>query len=190
MKKSPWLLVPVLAVATLALAGNAPAGGPDPEPSAVAAAYYLTFGAGRGAEIKGESRVAGREGAIEVQAFSWGVSNSGAAELGARAGAGKATVQDLSITKRLDAASPQLALAALTGAHFSDATLIGIQPNAREPFYTLRMEDVLVTSVALSGAGEVPTESVTLNFAKVTMRHGGGPAVGWDIAKNAPISGR
>src|SRR5262249_33480680 len=78
--------------------------------------------------LQGESRdkvhgAAGKQ-KIDVLAWSWGMSNSGTAHTGGGAGAGKANVQDLSITKYIDKCSPSLMLACCKGTHYDDAELI------------------------------------------------------------------
>ena len=59
-------------------------------------------------ELKGASRdkVHKDEIEIDVLAWSWGISNSGSAQVGGGAGSGKCSVQDLSFTKYIDKASP------------------------------------------------------------------------------------
>src|SRR5262249_56590322 len=74
-------------------------------------------------ELKGESRDKTHKDEIDVLAWSWGISNSGSAQVGGGAGAGKCNVQDLSFTKYLDKASPDLMLACCNGKHFPKATL-------------------------------------------------------------------
>ena len=50
-------------------------------------------------KLAGESAdKSGHKDEIDVLAWSWGVSNSGSAHVGGGAGAGKANIQDLSLT--------------------------------------------------------------------------------------------
>ena len=72
-------------------------------------------------DIKGESKDKTHKEKIDVLAWSWGVSNSGNAQVGGGAGAGKVNVQDLSFTKYVDSATCPLLLAASNGKHY-DAT--------------------------------------------------------------------
>src|SRR5437867_751490 len=75
-------------------------------------------------DLKGESRDKTHASEIDVQAWSWGISNSGSAHVGGGAGAGKCNVQDLSFTKYIDKTSPDLMLACCNGKHFTKATLV------------------------------------------------------------------
>jgi type VI protein secretion system component Hcp len=61
----------------------------------------------QGQPIKGESKVKGHEGEIDVLAWSWGLSEA----------AGKVTLQDLSIRKSVDLASVPILRVAETSEH-------------------------------------------------------------------------
>ena len=74
-------------------------------------------------DIKGESKDAKHGGEIDVLAWSWGLSQSGSAHLGAGAGSGKVNVQDLSLTKYVDSSSTALMVAACKGTHIKQASL-------------------------------------------------------------------
>src|SRR5690348_30150 len=73
--------------------------------------------------IKGESQEEGHKDWIEIESFSWGLSQTGSFGTGGGGGAGKASLHDLSFTHRLDKASPQLMLACCTGKHIPSAVL-------------------------------------------------------------------
>lgn len=123
---------------------------------------------------KGESRDKTHAGKIDVLAWSWGMSNSGTAHTGGGAGAGKANVQDLSITKYVDKSSPGLMLACCKGTHFDDAELI-VRKAGDTPveYIKITLTEVLVTAVSTGGSGgeDRLTENVTLNFAKVKVEY-------------------
>ena len=56
-------------------------------------------------DIKGESTDAKHKDEIDVVAWHWGVNQSAAPHVGSGAGAGKVTVRELTISKRIDIAS-------------------------------------------------------------------------------------
>jgi len=123
--------------------------------------------------IDGESTDDRHKGEIEIQSFSWGVSNAGSMSSGSGGGAGKASFQDMHFTRRLDKASPKLALACATGQHIPSAVLVcrksGSDGKPVE-YYTITLTDLLISSVATggsSGGTDLPTESFSLNFAKI-----------------------
>jgi type VI secretion system secreted protein Hcp len=146
--------------------------------------------------IKGESKDSKHPGEIDVLAWSWGVSNSGNAHSGGGAGAGKANIQDLSFTKYVDVATPDLMLACCNGKHIADATLV-VRKSGEKPleYLKIKLTDILVTSVSTGGSGgeDRLTENVTLNFSKVNLDYieqsktggeGAKPKMGWDISAN------
>ena len=147
-------------------------------------------------DIKGESKDKAKKEHIDVLAWSWGVSNSGNAQVGGGAGAGKVHVQDLSITKYVDSATPPLLLAASNGEHFKEA-LLTVRKAGKDAveYIKIKLEEVLITSLSTGGSGgeDRLTESVTLNFAKVHFDYvpqkddgKAGTAIPycWDIAAN------
>ncbi len=147
-------------------------------------------------DIKGESKDKAHKEKIDVLAWSWGVSNSGNAQVGGGAGAGKVNVQDLSFTKYVDSATPPLLLAASNGKHYDEATLT-VRKAGEHPveYIKIKMTEVLITSLSTGGSGgeDRLTENVTLNFAKVSVDYTpqddkgkGGTAIpySWDIAAN------
>lgn len=74
--------------------------------------------------IKGESKDKAHKEAIDVIAWSWGLSNSGSFHTGGGGGSGKVNVNDLSFTKYVDKASADLQLACCNGKHLKSAKLV------------------------------------------------------------------
>ena len=125
--------------------------------------------------IKGESSDATHSGAIEIQSFSWGVSNAGTVSGGG--GAGKVSFQDFHFTCSAGKATPKLMLACATGQHIKKAVLF-VRKSGGDgtPYIKVTLEDILVSSVAQTGrptpdADPKPTEQVSLNFTKITYEH-------------------
>lgn len=135
--------------------------------------YYLEIEG-----IPGESVEKGFKDYIDVESFSWGVTQSGTTGSGAGGGAGKATFQDLSFTTRVSRASPNLMIACATGQHIKEATLIARKAGDKaQTFLTIRMEDLLVSSYQTGGSGSDPSadtfpmDSVSLNFARIRFEY-------------------
>jgi type VI secretion system secreted protein Hcp len=146
--------------------------------------------------VDGESKDKVHKKEIDVLAWSWGLSNSGSAHVGGGAGAGKVNVQDISITKWVDSASPKLMLAACDGKHFANA-LLTVRKAGEKPveYLKIKIEEVLITSISTGGSGgeDRLTENVSLNFSKVSVDYvpqddkgAAGTAIpmSWDIAAN------
>jgi len=127
-----------------------------------------------GDKFKGESRDKAHLAEIDVLAWSWGMSNSGTAHTGGGAGAGKANVQDLSLTKYVDASSAALQLACLTGEHIPTANLV-VRKAGTTPleYIKITLTECLITAVTTGGSGgeDRLTENVTVNFAKVKFEY-------------------
>jgi type VI secretion system secreted protein Hcp len=136
-------------------------------------------------------------GAIDVLAWSNGLSQSGTFHSGG--GAGKANFQDLSITKYLDSASPYLMLHTSNGAHIKSATLtIRKAGEIKHDYFKVELTKVMVTSVS-SGGGDGDdklTENISLNYAEITWTYypydnrgiqGTPIVVGWNVAKNTSL---
>lgn len=112
--------------------------------------------------------------AIDILAWSWGVSNSGTAHMGGGAGSGKANFQDISCTKYIDSGSHALLLGCATGEHFTKATLtVRKAGKTQQKYVEIIMEEVLIASVSTGGSGgeDRLTENISLNFAKVTFNY-------------------
>jgi type VI secretion system secreted protein Hcp len=150
-------------------------------------------------DVAGESKDDKHSGSIDVLAWSWGLSNAGNAHIGGGAGAGKVSVQDLSVTKYVDKGSTVLALACCNGKHFKQA-LLTVRKAGEKPleYLKIKMEDVLISGLSTGGSGgeDRLTENVRFNFAKVTMEYapqkqdGSGDAtvkMGWNVAGNVKM---
>lgn len=150
-------------------------------------------------DIKGESKDSVHKEKIDVLAWSWGASNSGSAQIGGGAGVGKVNVQDMSFTKWVDKASPDILLATCNGKHIPEAILI-VRKAGEKPleYLTITMNDLIITSYSTGGSGgeDRLTENVTINFAKVkfgyveqtaTGGEGAKPEVGWNIVENVKL---
>jgi len=153
-------------------------------------------------DIKGESTDSKHANEIDVLSWSWGASQSGSAHMGGGAGSGKVQIQDLTLTKYVDAASPTLFKMCCDGSHIKAAKLT-VRKAGKDPLEYLKIsiEDAIVSSISTGGSGgqDRLTENVTLNFARVhvlyTPQTAGGTAGastsgGWDISANKPFEAK
>ncbi len=124
--------------------------------------------------IKGESLDSKHKGEVEVSSWSWGVAQSGSVAHGGGGGEGKASFNDFNFTHHVDKASPVLLKACATGEHIKEATItVRKAGKGQQEFLIIKMNDVLITSVNPSGAGDTPAtaEHVSLQFAKVDLEY-------------------
>ena len=147
--------------------------------------------------IKGESVDKAHKEEIEVLSWSWGMSQTGTTHRGTGGGAGKVSVQDLSIVKYVDRASPVLIQTCCTGKHIEEAVL-SVRKAGGEPldYLVLTLNDVLISSVSSGGStgDELVTETISLNFARFNVSYqpqdakggkaGGAIEAGFNIATN------
>lgn len=123
----------------------------------------------------GESIDSKHPGEIDVLAWSWGMSQSGTTHNGPGAGSGKVNVQDMSITKYVDNASPKLQLFCCNGSHIDEALLTVRKAGGTAPieYIKITMTNVIVASVSTGGSGgeDRLTENLSLNFATVKFEY-------------------
>ncbi len=149
--------------------------------------------------LDGESVDSVHADEIDILAWSWGMSQSGTMHMGKGGGAGKVSVQDISVTKYVDSASHDLIRKCCNGAHFNEAVLT-VRKAGADPleYLVITMKEVIVTSVSTGGSGgeDRLTENVTLNFKEFEVvytpqeKDGSGGAAkdfAWNIAENTDI---
>jgi type VI secretion system secreted protein Hcp len=148
--------------------------------------------------IAGESQDAKHKEEIELVSFAWGVDQAGQVAAGGGGGAGKVKLKALDFLMKVNKASPQLFLAAVSGKHIKDATLsVRRAKKAALEYLKIKFEDVLVTSYEQVGDEEdEPYELVSFDFARIEVEvtsqdakgsEAGAVKAGWDLAKNVKI---
>jgi type VI secretion system secreted protein Hcp len=149
--------------------------------------------------IDGESTDAKHKGEIDVLAWSWGLSNETPAGGGGGGGAGRAKIENISINKSVDLASPLLLSFGAQGQRIKEGTLTTRRPGkAGNEFLLLKMTNVVVTSVNVAAVQDqnVPTENVTLGFGKIELTYRSTKPAGgvgtektftWDVAQGKPF---
>ena len=160
--------------------------------------YYLKLGS-----IDGESTDAKHKIWIDIESFSWGVTNPGNAAKGGAGGGGgggqgKASFFDVFFSARAGKQSPLLFLNTANGGHLKSAVLEGVKRGSDSPttFVSVKLTELLITSHKQDVLGgrlhdeedhntkqlDVGTlmDQFTLNFAKIevtftTQNEEGGP---------------
>jgi type VI secretion system secreted protein Hcp len=149
------------------------------------------------AGVTGDSKIDGHEGEIDVLSASLGATNPSSRAHGGGAGTAKVNVHDLMITKRADAASPELFLKTCDGTHYEDATLVFCKAGGDGgpvEYLKYEMTHVFVSSWQQSGGGDqFAMENVALSMEKLKVTFTGQDDTGaptepveveWDIAAN------
>lgn len=124
--------------------------------------------------INGESKITGHTNEIEVVSFSHGVSqpiqwkqsNTGRT-------VGRADHQDFTITKHIDLATPTLNEACCQGKQLGTITVTLTRVDGAQvlDYMKYTLEKPLISSISISGGGDLPVETVTFNYSKITWTY-------------------
>ena len=149
--------------------------------------------------IDGDVTVIGHEKEIELNSFQFGASLA-VSPIGGGGGAsaGKVSLSEIVGTKMMDKSSPLLFQKLVTGSHIPKIDIYFVKFNAGAPqtYAHYILEDVLISSYSVSSGGDLPTESISLNFAKIQFEFtpnntdgtlGSTIHAGWDLALNKAI---
>lgn len=132
-------------------------------------AIYMKFG-----DIKGQVQTEGFKDWIELQSFQYGVNRNVSTGAGGQGREGAHPhVSDIVVTKHFDVASPKLYQDSVAGAFHSkvEIKLTTTTKNKIDTYLAVELTDCGVASYSTSAhggvGGEVPMESLSLNFTKI-----------------------
>lgn len=152
--------------------------------------------------IDGESTKKGFEKQIELESFSWAVHQTATTHSGTSGGsAGKAVVNDISFSKKVDKTSPTLLQNVLIGTHYKEIilTLRKVTGGKQLPFLIFTMNDCILSSYSTGGShhSEELSENMSINFARIKMEYqvqkadgtpDGKTTASWDITTGEKIT--
>jgi type VI secretion system secreted protein Hcp len=148
--------------------------------------------------IKGESQDDKHKEWIDVLSWNWGMSQSGTTHMGMGGGGGKVDVQDITVTKYVDAATHDLIKRCCSGEHIKGGQLVVRKSGGAAPvdYLKINFEDVMITSYVTGGMKDGldrVQETLTLNFRRFQVTYtaqaqdgtaGPESLAGWEIAEN------
>ena len=156
--------------------------------------------------IDGESTDKDHTKWFEITSFSFQASQPAAST---RSTSGAATVErvylsDFTVTKLMDSGTPDITLACCTGRALKTITISCWRADSGEAapkpveYIKYELSDAIVTSYSVSGGvGDIPAESISFNYAKITWNYlpqketgagkEGNKASGWDLFKNEKV---
>lgn len=151
--------------------------------------------------IDGESVIDGHEKWVDILAWSMGMNQSGTTHTATGGGGGKVSVSDLTLTKYVDIATPDLIKACTSGRHIKEAKMVVRKAGGAKPvpYFNLTMWEIIVSSYNTGGAEgdrDRIQETLTFNFARFEIEYQqqdekgnkkGSNKAGWDIAKNKAV---
>ncbi len=152
-------------------------------------------------DIKGESNDDKHKDWIEVLSYGFGAqqSQSGTASSAGSLASSRVNIQNFSFTHNLDIASPKLFEYCCNGKTIPKVTItLNRAGGDKQKYMEYKLTEVIVTSVGRGGdsgsdSQDVPTESVSLAFAKIEMTYtkigtdgkaAGNASAGWDLKAN------
>jgi len=137
--------------------------------------------------IAGDVTAKGYAGDSQLSSLQWGVSRDiGSPAGGADREASAPSVSEVVITKNLDSASAPLFQEALGGTP-SDVEL-DFANGKSQTYLKLDLSNVLISGYSMSSGGDRPTESLSLNFTKISFNmvdiKGTAQSFDYDLAQN------
>jgi type VI secretion system secreted protein Hcp len=136
--------------------------------------------------IDGEATAKGHEQWIDVLGFDGDAVAPVTSGSGGGGGAGKVDLKPIVITKPIDKSTPKLFEALVTGRHLPAVQIDFVRAAGNggdETFYSVKLEQVIVTGVHQSDAGKaggILLEQISLDFRSIEIREGDGTASGGD----------
>ena len=131
--------------------------------------------------VDGESTDDKHKGEIDIESFSWGVTQTGTQSFGGGGGTGKAQLHDFNFTKVVSKASPVLFQACASGQHIKQAVLVGRTSSGErggDQFLKYTFSDILVSSFKEGGSAGLVIDAAALKYASVKTEATPGAIVG------------
>lgn len=128
--------------------------------------------------IQGDVTSQGHEQWIELTSFQWGVGRgitSATASSADREGS-TPSVSEAVVTKVTDGSSGNLFRASCGTQPVGEGKTVKIDfvktdQSGSEPYLQIEMENTLVSGYSMSSGGDRPTESISMNFTKITINN-------------------
>jgi type VI secretion system secreted protein Hcp len=159
-----------------------PAGSAAPEANTRDVAFMHVDGGSLGT-IDGEATAKGHEKWITVTGYD-ADATAPTAGGGSGGGVGKVQLQPIVITKPIDKSTPKLFEALVTGRDLPAVHIDFVRPDGSggdEVFYSVKLEQVIVTGVHQSDAGKAngrTLEQISLDFQRIEITEGDGTTSG------------
>jgi type VI secretion system secreted protein Hcp len=154
--------------------------------------------------IEGESTDKAHANWIELLSFSHGMSQTTSSVVSTAGGAtsSRVNMQDFSIVKHFDKATPKLAEYCCTGKHIPSVKVeICRAGGDKLKYMEYKLSNAIVSSVRPGGTShggdDVPLEEISFNFGKIEWTYtqqkradgggGGNVSAGWDLQQNVKV---
>jgi type VI secretion system secreted protein Hcp len=127
--------------------------------------------------VDGEAQDKDHKGWSDILSFSQGLTKPGAGATGPTRRRGDVVLEDISVVKELDKASPKIAESMCKGKVFPKVEIhltASYTDAGRVTYYAYELKNVQVLNYNISGSGQtedVPTEDVSLNFEEIKVTY-------------------
>jgi type VI secretion system secreted protein Hcp len=133
--------------------------------------FFLKLG-----NIKGESQDSKHKDEIDILSWSWGMTQSGSSQSSSKGvTAGRVSVNDISFTKHVDKATPNLLRFCCSGTAIPEATFVARKAGGKAPleYLKVKLSQVIVSSVQSGGnnGDDRPVETFSLNFGHFELEY-------------------
>lgn len=126
-------------------------------------------------DIDGESTVKGYEKQIEIYSFSHGFSQPTSPIRSSEGGGttSRAHHSDFSVSKRFDLSTPSICKALWNGTCIADVTFTACRMDGSDiiAYMVITMNDVIISNYSVSGGGDLPVETLSLNYGKIKYEY-------------------
>lgn len=148
-------------------------------------------------DVPGEAKAKGFEELIECQQLGHGVSQAATSTQSGSLGDANCTHQDFSISKLVEASSPQLLEHCCKATDFAEIkiTVTKTVQGTQIPYFVVTLSKCILSSVSYSGDAEgAPMETLSINYGKVNWEYtivdktgtqGGTTEGAWDLEQQA-----
>jgi len=124
-------------------------------------------------KIKGTATVDKHDGWIVCQSINFGVGRAVKASSGKKArDASAPSFSEITFTRQSDVASPDLFMQAIAGKSLgkADVHFVSNADNSVQVSLKIELHDAMITSYTLNGSSDSPTETIAVNFAKISKQ--------------------
>ena len=121
---------------------------------------------------QGESKHVNHSNEIRVLSWNWGGDSESTVGRTQGSGAGKVTMQPLTIVAEFDSAFTKVAGFLTQGKHISNATLSAVKHGSNNQDYmTIKMTEVFVASMNVTASGQVPVVNLTFTYKSINTEY-------------------
>jgi len=123
--------------------------------------------------INGECKRDGYDKWIEVDSLQFGVGRGISSASGATSRqASEPSVSEVVFTKSMTIDSGDLFFQSLCGTGVkAEFHVINTNSKTNKPYFTVTLEDTMISGYSVSSGGDRPSESISLNFTKIAFKY-------------------